>query len=360
MRTQITAVDFRYETTVSRNRRLIHNGTATFLARYASIMDPLSRVLELVTVESAVSTRLEAGGRWALSFPGVRHIKLAAIHRGEAWLRVGTDTEQRLRAGDCFVLTSTDGYAVASEPGLEPVDGLPAFRATTDGVVRLGRADEVVMTGARFVLDAGSSRLLLDVLPDLLIIAADQESSAALHWALDLFAHETATPRLGSALVTARLAQVVFVEALRAATIADDTRISGWLAALTDERIGPALHLMHTDPTRRWTIPALADTVHMSRSGFTDRFRTIVGTSPLDHLLRVRMHIAGRELRHTNTTVSSIGAAAGYTSDAAFSNAFKRVMGSSPSAWRANQDPTTSAPDETDAAAGAALVAANG
>jgi AraC-like DNA-binding protein len=115
---------------------------------------------------------------------------------------------------------------------------------------------------------------------------------------------------------------------------------------------------MHTDPTRRWTIPALADTVHMSRSGFTDRFRTIVGTSPLDHLLRVRMHIAGRELRHTRTTVSAIGAAAGYTSDAAFSNAFKRVMGSSPSVWRANQDPTTSAPDETDAAAGAALVAA--
>jgi AraC-like DNA-binding protein len=96
----------------------------------------------------------------------------------------------------------------------------------------------------------------------------------------------------------------------------------------------------------------------MSRSGFSDRFRALVGTSPLDHLLRVRMHVAGRELRHTNDTVSAVGAAAGYTSDAAFSNAFKRVMGSSPSTWRANQDPATSAPDETDATAGAALIAA--
>jgi AraC-like DNA-binding protein len=321
-------------------------------------MDPLSRVLELVTVDSAVSTRLEAGGTWALSFPAVRHIKLAAIHRGEAWLRTGTDTERHLRAGDCFVLTTTDGYAVASEPGLEPVDGLPAFRATTDGVVRLGDADKVVMTGARFVLDPGSSRLLLDVLPDLLIIAANQDSSAALHWALELFAHETATPRLGSTLVTARLAQVVFVEALRAAMTADDKPIGGWLAALTDDRIGIALHLMHTNPARRWTIPALAETVHMSRSGFSDRFRTLVGTSPLDHLLRVRMHIAGRDLRHTNTTVSAIGAASGYTSDAAFSNAFKRVMGSSPTAWRTSHDDATNAPDETDATAGAALIAA--
>jgi AraC-like DNA-binding protein len=321
-------------------------------------MDPLSRVLELVTVDSGVSTRLEASGTWALSFPGVRHIKFAAIHRGEAWLRAGTDTEQHLRAGDCFVLTTADGYAVASEPGLEPIDGLPAFRATTDGVVRLGRGDEVVMTGGRFVLDAGSSRLLLDVLPDLLIIGADQDSSAALRWALELFAHETATPRLGSTLVTARLAQVVFVEALRAAILADDKRIGGWLAALTDDRIGQALHLMHTDPTRRWTVPALAETVHMSRSGFTDRFRTLVGTSPLDHLLNVRMHIAGRELRRTDATVSAIGAASGYTSDAAFSNAFKRVMGSSPTAWRAGRDRATNAPDETDAAAGAALIAA--
>lgn len=124
---------------------------------------------------------------------------------------------------------------------------------------------------------------------------------------------------------------MVFVEALRAAIIADDNRIGGWLAALTDDRIGPALHLMHTDPTRRWTIPTLAETVQMSRWGFTDRFRTLVGTSPLfTYLLRVRMHIAGRELRRSSATVSAIGAASGYISDAAFSNAFTRVMGSSP------------------------------
>jgi AraC-like DNA-binding protein len=322
-------------------------------------VDPLSRVLDLVTVESAVSTRLEASGTWALSFPGVRHIKLAAIHRGEAWLRAGADgREQRLRAGDCFVLSTGDGYAVASQPGLEPVDGIPAFRATTDGVVRLGRADDVVMTGSRFVLDAGSARLLLDVLPELLVIAAAQESSAPLRWALELFAHETATPRLGSTLVTARLAQVVFVEALRAAIVADESRIGGWLAALTDERIGAALHVMHDDPARRWSIPELAETVHMSRSGFADRFRALVGTSPLDHLLRVRMHVAGRELRRSTTTVSAIGAAAGYSSDAAFSNAFKRVMGSSPSAWRTVDVQPDGAPDETDAATGAAMIAA--
>ena len=324
-------------------------------------MDPLSRVLELLTVQSAVSSRLEAGGTWAMSFPGVAHVKFGAIHRGEAWMRAGaSEPEQHLRAGDCYILATGGGYAVASAPGLEPVDGLPAFRAATNGVAQFGTADEVVMTGGRFVFDDKSARLLLDVLPPLLVVGAHEEHTAPLRAALELFAHETARPRLGGALVTACLGQVVFVEALRAAVDAEDRRIRGWLAALADERIGTVLHLMHSDPARRWTVPELAGTAHMSRSAFADRFRSLVGTPPLEHLLHLRMHVAGRELRRGNATVSAIAAAQGYSSDAAFSNAFKRVMGISPSAWRTRDDPTAPATDETDAAVSAARMAAPG
>jgi AraC-like DNA-binding protein len=73
----------------------------------------------------------------------------------------------------------------------------------------------------------------------------------------------------------------------------------------------------------------------MSRSAFAQRFRALVGAPPLDQLLRVRMHAAGRDLRRGDVTVSAVGAAWGYTSDSAFSNAFRRIMGASPSAWRA-------------------------
>lgn len=313
-------------------------------------MDPLSGVIDLLTVRSAVSSRLEASGSWALSFPGVVHIKFCAIHRGEAWLRAGAVAPERhLRPGDCFVLTTGDRYAVASAPGLEPVDGLPAFRDATDGVVRLGSSADVVMTGGRFVFDDRSARLLLDVLPPLLVIGADDEQAAPLRAALELFAHETARPRLGAALVTERLGQVVFVEALRAAVDAEDRSVHGWLGALADDRIGTALHLMHSDTARHWTVPELAAAVHMSRSAFAGRFRSLVGTPPLDHLLHLRMHVAGRELRRGDSTVSAVGTASGYTSDAAFSNAFKRVMGTSPSTWRTREHDRP-ADDDTDVA----------
>jgi AraC-like DNA-binding protein len=299
-------------------------------------MDPLSHVLELLTVENVVSRRFEAGGTWALSFPGVEHVKFGAVHRGKCWLSVGTGgNESHLRVGDCFVLAGGAGYSVASAPGLEPVDGMPAFDSAIDGVGRVGGADEVVMTAGHFTFDDRSARLLLDVLPPLLVIGADEERGTPLRAALDLLAHETATLRLGASIVTERLGQIVFIEALRAAIDAGDREIGGWLAALADDRIGAALRLIHRDAGRRWTVPELAAAVHMSRSAFAQRFRALVGAPPLDHLLRVRMHAAGRDLLRADITISAVGATWGYTSDSAFSSAFKRVMGASPSAWRA-------------------------
>lgn len=299
-------------------------------------MDPLSDVLELLTVGSATSRRLEAGGTWALSFPGVEHVKFGAVHRGACWLSVdGADGELHLRAGDCFVLAGGHAYSTASAPGLCAVDGVPAFAGVGAGPARIGSGDEVVLTGGHFTFDERSARLLLDVLPPVLVIGADEARGAPLRAALELLAHESSAPHLGASLVTDRLGQIVFVEALRAAVEAGDRAVGGWLGALADERIGAALRLMHEDAAHRWTVPELAAAVHMSRSAFAERFRRLVGAPPLDHLLRVRMHGAARDLRGGGRTVSAVGAAWGYTSDAAFSTAFKRVMGAPPSVWRA-------------------------
>jgi AraC-like DNA-binding protein len=299
-------------------------------------VDPLSDVLELLMVESAVSSRFEAGGDWALSFGGTAHVKLGAVHRGSCWLRPDGGAAVRVREGDCYLLCTGDGFAVSSDPALETVDGAPAYRHAVDGIARAGTGDEVVMSGARFAFDARAARLLLDVLPPVLVIGADEPGGAPLRAALDLLGHESAAPRLGSALVTARLGQIVFVEALRAAVDAGDRDVGGWLGAMADGRIGAALGLMHDDPGRRWTVPELAGAVHMSRSAFAERFRALVGAPPLEHLLRLRMHAAGRDLRRGDVTVSSVAAAWGYGSDSAFSNAFKRVTGVAPSAWRAS------------------------
>ncbi|WP_448097491.1 helix-turn-helix domain-containing protein [Luteibacter yeojuensis] len=47
-----------------------------------------------------------------------------------------------------------------------------------------------------------------------------------------------------------------------------------------------------------------------------------------------RMRLAERALREENTPVALVGQALGYTSESAFSNAFKRMTGHSPKAYR--------------------------
>jgi AraC-like DNA-binding protein len=306
-------------------------------------VDPLSDVLQLLTVEAVLPSRFQAGGRWALAFPAFRHVKFGVVHRGEAWLRAEGEEPVRLDAGDCYVLTGRP-YVLASDPHGEAGDGVAAFRGSPDGIGRAGEGDDVVLTSGRFTFAQRSARLLLDVLPSLLVLRAEAESNDALRHALALFAHETAARRPGADLATERLAQIVFVQVLRAG-IAGDAPVSGWLRGLGDQRIGAALGLMHDDLARRWTVAELADAAHLSRSAFAARFTRLVGTSPLEHLLRMRMHAAGRQLRRGDETVSAVGAAWGYTSDSAFSNAFKRTMGASPRAWRAAEAP------EVDAAA---------
>ncbi|MGF1667805.1 MAG: helix-turn-helix transcriptional regulator, partial [Acidimicrobiia bacterium] len=107
----------------------------------------------------------------------------------------------------------------------------------------------------------------------------------------------------------------------------------GWLGALKDPSLREAIHLMHHTPAHPWTIDELAHASGMSRSLFHQRFRETVGETPREYLTRWRMHVATRLLRD-GRSVAATGRQVGYVTEAAFSNAFLRVMGIRPGAYR--------------------------
>lgn len=153
---------------------------------------------------------------------------------------------------------------------------------------------------------------------------------------------ETAQRGLGSGLVVSRLADIIFVQAVRAHidTLDAETE-TGWLAALSDRRVGAALHLLHKDVAANWTVEALAAAAGMSRSGFALRFKEKVGESPLEYLTRWRMFRAGHLLRHTDKPLVEVAGSVGYESEAAFNKAFKRSSGAAPGAYRRNAQSAT-------------------
>jgi transcriptional regulator GlxA family with amidase domain len=133
---------------------------------------------------------------------------------------------------------------------------------------------------------------------------------------------------------TARLPELLLVEALRLYS-SEAPLATGWLAATNDPVVSRALKLIHDDPLRDWTVGELARAAATSRSVLGERFRVLLGQSPIHYLAEWRMQLAANLLVASELRLSAIAEQAGYSSEAAFSRAFHRHVGKSPAQWRA-------------------------
>jgi AraC-like DNA-binding protein len=308
-------------------------------------MDPLSRVMSLITVLEARPSRLRASGDWSLRYPGTSEVSFGHVRDGEVWA-VTSSGRWHVTPGDCFVHAGGDPLTLASDPDRAPTVGALVCARNADGTAVIGDGDMVCVEGGQIALDQAGAQLLFDVLPSLTVLRAGAAVADEVRAGLHRFFTEADSDRLGSTLIAAHLGQIVCVAALRAA-IGEDDQGQGWLAALADPVIGPAVHAMHADPGRPWTVTELAKLAHLTRSSFSARYRTLTGEAPLAHVLRLRMRVAAREVRAGDRSIAAIARELGYSSDASFSRAFKRTTGLAPGRFRADaQRPSTGVEDE--------------
>ena len=156
--------------------------------------------------------------------------------------------------------------------------------------------------------------------------------------ALRFLAAEAGALQPGGEAAITRLADILVIQVIRAWLARDPAAPTGWLGVLRDERIGRALALIHRDPARAWTVAALASEVAMSRSAFAARFAALVGEPPMRYVARWRMLAAHTRLREDGASLGELAERLGYQSEAAFSRAFKRIMGVPPGAARRDGD----------------------
>jgi AraC-like DNA-binding protein len=158
--------------------------------------------------------------------------------------------------------------------------------------------------------------------------------SAWLESSLRLAAMEAAEWRVGSAIVLARLSELLFVEAVRRCIDAMATDRNGWLAGTADRFVGRALAMLHAQPAHGWTVDELARKTGLSRSALAQRFTQLLGQPPMQYLARWRLQIAAHELRNGTQPLAAVAGRVGYESEAAFNRAFKREFGMPPASWR--------------------------
>ena len=312
-------------------------------------MDALSDVLRVIRLSGGVFLEAQFTAPWCINgrispedcaafqvLP--RHVITSHfVASGQMQLQVG-DEVLNVRAGELVLLPHNDVHIFGSELGVAPISARDVIQPAPAGdLMRIvhGGDGEMTQVLCGFLGTNNSFGPLLSSLPS--VLKLDLRATPSGSWIESSFRFaisQIAAGRVGSTTVIAKLSELLFVEAVShyIAGLPDDRQ--GWLAGLRDPHIGRALNLLHASPAKAWSAESLAAEVGMSRSGFAERFTTLVGQPPMQYLACWRMQLAGQRLRESRETIAQVGFSVGYESEAAFSRAFKREFGDSPAAWR--------------------------
>ncbi|WP_438390321.1 AraC family transcriptional regulator [Caballeronia sp. DA-9] len=297
--------------------------------------DPLSDLLDVLQARCELSGQLIAGGAWAHRFDNLDAIKFNAATAGACWYFIdGMSEPAPFETGDVLITNGTRTLTLASAPALIASASTTPIAQDDEGHYRLGEADGFAMLGGLTQVDTDWQALLLNGLPPFIhIVGAMQEASPIALLLAQLVAEMRPGSRPGRSVVVAGLAQVLFVQTLRAYLAHAPQRDEGWLKGFGDHRLAVALGCIHGDPARNWNLDELAKEAGMSRTSFAVRFRDMMGVPPLAYLTQWRMQLARREIR-AGVSVAQAAARVGYASESAFRSAFKRVTDMAPGEYR--------------------------
>jgi len=296
--------------------------------------DVLADVLGVSLLRSAMYKRIEARAPWGMRTAFRERAIFYLIARGAALLEVDGERPLSLSAGEVAFIPHGSEHTLRDSASTKPEPVCDGKRCPDGTTRRLGGtgASTTIITG--FFELSGREPALLERMPRVVMLSPiDPTSGPWVAATVQLLLAESAAPGPASAIVLQRLADVLFVQALRSLSRHVECNQSG-LAALADPPIHRALALMHAKVEESWTVAKLAARVGLSRSGFAARFTELVGEPPLQYLARWRIARAAELLRDGEEGIAAIAARVGYESVPSFSKAFKRWQGVSPGTFR--------------------------
>jgi AraC-like DNA-binding protein len=324
----------------------------TRVATVNSIEQPevLQTALEQLRLEGAIFFRSELTEGFAFEstpqqladalHPGAERIILFHIvAHGSCWVAGDDGVRHWAEAGDVIVLPYGDRHVIGGATPSEcvpivslldpfPWDHMPTLRHG-------GGGDQVDLVCGYLYSEDPLFDPALRVFPPAFVVQLPDD--AAVKWvraSIDYSLEERAPSNLSPSVLATRLPELVLIEVLRVHLATAPAADHGWLAALRDPVLAPALALLHATPERKWTVAELAAGAAVSRSLLDERFRSVLARSPIRYLTEWRMHMAEDLLANTDAGVATVARRVGYDSEEAFSRAFKRANGLSPSHWR--------------------------
>ena len=332
--------------------------------------DTLSELLRAVRLRGAIFYYVDGVSPWVAEAPAAREIVAAILPGAEHMIEYHVVTRGRcfaslvsdgapvaLGEGDVVMFPQGDAHVISSAPGMRvaaldkgfffsprpaqlpyvlkqrgdrTIAASPATTARLDG----GGNEEATIVCGFLGCDARPFNPLLAALPRMLHVPGAAAKDGWIGHFIRVAVEEANVKRPGGEAVLERLSEMMFVDVVRRHLEELPSGQTGWLAGLRDRFVGRALGLLHERPSHHWTIDELGDAVGLSRSALHERFADMVGQPPMQYLAQWRMQVASRMLLESTMNVASIAIETGYESEAAFSRAFKRLVGVPPATWR--------------------------
>jgi AraC-like DNA-binding protein len=288
--------------------------------------DLLSELLRSVRLSGERIVAYAPPRTFSIGFADIGSLHI--IDEGELALRIDADPHvEHVYRGDVVLLPRGDSHHI-TDVGTSAQAAAPAGEAGNDA------PEPARWLCGTFTIGDPQASHLLGSLPAVIILrGAHGPALEGLEVARRMLVFEMESPSQGSAVMIARILDLIFIQILRAWAAGTDAE-PNWLAGAFDPQIGPALSAIHRDPGHDWTVEELARACTLSRSAFAARFAARVGKPPATYLAHVRLDAATDLLRDTSLPVTLIAKNVGYTSEAAFSRAFKNRYGMPPAHWR--------------------------
>lgn len=318
-------------------------------SREAAQADRLHGALEQLRLDGAIFFRAEFTEGWAYVSPPAelasvlrpgadRLIMFHIVAMGRCWVEVGDAERHWAGPGDVIVLPYGDQHRVG---GVAPADAVPIVTLLAPPpweslpVLRYGAGGERtdVVCGYLHSEDPLFDPSLRALPPVFVVRPPEGAASRFVASSID-YALASSSAALPAQPASTRLPELLLTEVLRLHLASAPAAELGWLAALADPVLAPAMAQLHGTPDQKWTVTELAAAAAVSRSVLDERFRKVLGRSPIRYLAEWRMHLARGLLETTDLSVAAVARRVGYDAEEAFSRAFKRSTGMPPSVWR--------------------------
>ncbi|PHV38316.1 AraC family transcriptional regulator [Janthinobacterium sp. BJB304] len=307
---------------------------------------PLSNLVsELLTgmrLRGVQYRRIQTGPAFGIGFedkPGHAYFHFLAV--GTAFLCTDDGELHKLSAGSAVFMPHGRRHQLLSDTGIafqdiEKFDTAPLGESVSgvDTCPSTHPVPSAVIFYGCMEFDLGGMQGIGKLMPTVMVADTQAQGYPGLLPVLDSMKREICAGRIGFAGILARLAEVAAAMIVRGWIECGCENASGLLAALRDPRLARAILALHRQPGREWTVAQLAAECHISRSVFARRFETTIGVPPLRYATELRMRLARQLLTHERVSIDVVARRLGYTSQAAFSRAFKRVIGKPPGACR--------------------------